>query len=149
MNSFDQLLEQHISAYEGRHDDLIYQAPDFYRLLTKMLDDPALPIRLRPIVISAIAYFIMPNDIIPEELHGPYGYVDDIYLSAFIADKVSKELGSENILTDNWSGEGDILSLIEEILSKERDLIGDEKERILDYIGYEYLANCYKLDTNC
>jgi len=26
------LLEEDIAAYEGRHDDLIYQAPAFYRL---------------------------------------------------------------------------------------------------------------------
>lgn len=149
MNSFDKLLEKQISAYEGRHDDLIYQAPELYRLLTNMLDDPTLPIRLRPIVISAIAYFILPNDIIPEELHGPYGYVDDIFLSAFIADKVRNEIGSDEILTDNWDGEADILPLIEEILSKEEELIGDQKKRILEYIGYEYLALCCKNTAIC
>ena len=149
MNSFDKLLEKQISAYEGRHDDLIYQAPELYRLLTKMLDDPILPIRLRPMVISAIAYFILPNDIIPEELHGPYGYVDDIFLSAFVADLVRTELGSEEILTNNWNGEADILSLIEEILSKEEELIGDQKKRILGYIGYEYLIHCCKNDATC
>lgn len=149
MNSFDKLLEKQISAYEGRHDDLIYQAPELYRLLTKMLDDPILPIRLRPIVISAIAYFILPNDIIPEELHGPYGYVDDIFLSAFVADKVRNEIGSNDILTNNWDGEADIASLIEEILSKEEELVGDQKKRILGYIGYEYLIHCCKNDATC
>jgi uncharacterized membrane protein YkvA (DUF1232 family) len=143
------LLEKQISAYEGRHDDLIYQAPELYRLLTKMLDDPILPIRLRPIIISAIAYFILPNDIIPEELHGPYGYVDDIFLSAFVADKVRNEIGSNDILTNNWDGEADITSLIEEILSKEEELVGDQKKRILGYIGYEYLIHCCKNDATC
>lgn len=149
MNSFDKLLEKQISAYEGRHDDLIYQAPELYRLLTKMLDDPILPIRLRPIIISAIAYFILPNDIIPEELHGPYGYVDDIFLSAFVADKVRNEIGSNDILTNNWDGEADIASLIEEILSKEEELIGDQKKRILGYIGYEYLIRSCKNTAIC
>lgn len=149
MNSFDKLLEEQISAYEGRHDDLIYQAPELYRLLTKMLDDPILPIRLRPIVISAIAYFILPNDIIPEELHGPYGYVDDIFLSAFVADRVRNEIGSNDILTNNWDGEADIASLIEEILSKEEELVGDQKKRILGYIGYEYLIHCCKNTAIC
>ncbi|VVB73106.1 Uncharacterised protein [uncultured archaeon] len=144
MNSFDKLLEEQISAYEGRHDDLIYQAPELYRLLTRMLDDPMLPIRLRPIVISAIAYFILPNDIIPEELHGPYGYVDDIFLLAFVADLVCNEIGSNEILLNSWDGEADIVSLIEEILSKEEELIGDQKKRILGYIGYEYLISCWR-----
>ena len=33
MKTFDQLLKEDIADYEGRHDDLIYQPPAFYRLL--------------------------------------------------------------------------------------------------------------------
>jgi hypothetical protein len=32
------------------------------------------------------------------------------------------------------------VSLIQDILAQEADLIGDQRERILGYIGYEYLA---------
>jgi uncharacterized membrane protein YkvA (DUF1232 family) len=141
MTSFDQLLEREIGTYEGRHDDLIFQAPAFYRLLTKMLDDPMLPRRQRPLVIAAIAYFVLPYDVLPEEIYGPYGYLDDIFLSAFVADKVRKESGSEEILTGNWDGEADILALVDEILQRESELIGEMKEKILRYIGYEYLGS--------
>jgi uncharacterized membrane protein YkvA (DUF1232 family) len=96
MKNFDVLLQEDIQAYEGRHDDLIYQAPALYRLLTRLLDDPMLPGRLRPLVLAAVAYFILPADIIPEDLQGPYGYVDDIFLGAFVADLVRRELGSDN-----------------------------------------------------
>ena len=140
MQTFDQLLEEEIAAYEGRHDDLIYQAPALYRLLTRVLDDPLLPGRLRPLIVAAVAYFILPADIIPEDIHGPYGYVDDIFLCAFVADQVLREVGTEDILLQNWDGEGAILSLVQDILTQEQDLIGDQRERILWYIGYEYLA---------
>ncbi len=139
MNSFDQILEKGISAYEGRHDDLIYQAPEFYRLLIHMLDDPRLPGRLRSLVLAAVAYFILPNDIIPEDLYGPYGYIDDIFLSAFVADRIRQETGSDEILTNNWDGEDAIIPLIDDILSKEQELIKDQKDHILIYIGYKYL----------
>jgi hypothetical protein len=33
MKHFDELLQEDIAQYEGRHDDLIYQAPALYRLL--------------------------------------------------------------------------------------------------------------------
>ena len=140
MKAFDELLEQEIAFYEGRHDDLIYLAPDFYRLLTRLLDDPQLPVQLRPLISSAIAYFILPADIISEELHGPYGYVDDIWLCAYVADVVHRQLDDEAILAENWEGEAPLISLIQEILDKEQDLIGNERDRILWYTGCAQLT---------
>ncbi|GAB4547559.1 MAG: YkvA family protein [Anaerolineae bacterium] len=139
MRAFDQLLQDDIAAYEGRHDDLIYQAPALYRLLVQMLDDPLLPGRLRPLVIGAVAYFILPADVIPEDIHGPYGYVDDIFLCAFIADRVRQELGTDDILIGNWDGEAPLVPLLRDILAREVDLIGDRRSHILQYIGYDYL----------
>lgn len=138
MKTFDQLLEEDIADYEGRHDDLIYQAPAFYRMLTRLLDDPRLPKKLRSLVLATVAYFILPVDIIPEELEGPYGYVDDIWLCAFVADQVMKEVGSDEILVSHWDGEGAIIPLLEEILNGEKDLIGDKGNLIFGYIGFEH-----------
>jgi uncharacterized membrane protein YkvA (DUF1232 family) len=137
MQSFDKLLEENIAGYEGRHDDLIYQAPAFYRLLTHLLDDPRLPRELRPLVLAAIAYFILPVDVIPEELEGPYGYVDDIWLCAFVAERVRREVGSDEILVTHWDGEGAVVPLVEELLAGEEDLLGDKGDLIFGYIGYE------------
>jgi uncharacterized membrane protein YkvA (DUF1232 family) len=139
MKTFDQLLEEEIAVYEGRHDDLIYQAPALYRLLTRLLDDPLLPGRLRPLVIAAVAYFILPADVIPEDIHGPYGFVDDIFLCAFVAERVLRETGSEALLVENWDGEGSIVRLVQDILAQEESLIGNERQQILSYIGYKYL----------
>lgn len=141
MKTFDELLQQEIAVYEGRHDDLIYLAPDFYRLLTCLLDDPRLPLLLRPLISSAIAYFILPADIISEELHGPYGYVDDIWLCAYVADVVRRQLDDEAILVENWAGEAPLVPLIREVLDKEQDMIGDERDRILWYTGCAQLLD--------
>lgn len=140
MRSFDSILEEEIAAYEGRHDDLIFQAPAFYRLLVRLLDDSRLPNRLRPLVLSAVAYFILPADIVPEDIHGPYGYADDIFLCAFVADKVRSELSSDAVLTENWEGEGEIIPLIADVLAAEVDLIQGERGKILKYIGFEQLT---------
>jgi uncharacterized membrane protein YkvA (DUF1232 family) len=140
MRDFDELLQQEIAVYEGRHDDLIYLAPDFYRLLVRLLDDPELPLQLRPLISSAIAYFILPADIISEELHGPYGYVDDIWLCAYVADVVRQQLGDDAVLVENGEGEAPIIPLIREVLDKEHDLIGDERDRILWYTGCAQLV---------
>jgi uncharacterized membrane protein YkvA (DUF1232 family) len=141
MRAFDELLRQEIAAYEGRHDDLIYLAPDFYQLLTRLLDEPGLPGRLRPLISSAIAYFILPADIISEELYGPYGYVDDIWLCAYVADVVQRQLDDETILVENWEGEAPLMPLIREVLDKEQSLIGAERDRILWYTGCAQLID--------
>jgi uncharacterized membrane protein YkvA (DUF1232 family) len=139
MKHFDQLLEQEIAQYEGRHDDLIYQAPALYRLLVQLLDDKRLPDRLRPLVACAIAYFILPADIVSEDIYGPYGYADDIWLCVWVADVVRREVGSDDILSENWDGETPLLPLLQDVLAQEVDLIGDQRERILQYTGCDRL----------
>ena len=106
--------------------------------LGKYENDPRLPKKMRSLVLAAIAYFILPVDIIPEDLEGPYGYVDDIWLCAFVADRIRKEMGNDEILVNNWDGEGKIIPLIGEILSEWQSLIGDKKSLILDYIGFDF-----------
>jgi uncharacterized membrane protein YkvA (DUF1232 family) len=88
-----------------------------------------------------MAYFILPADTIPEDVYGPYGYVDDICLCAFVADRVRDVVGSDAILLDNWEGEAPLVPLIRDVLAQEAELIGDQRGRILGYIGYEYLVD--------
>jgi uncharacterized membrane protein YkvA (DUF1232 family) len=94
---------------------------------------------MSPLVIAAIAYFILPEDIIPEEKFGPFGYVDDIYLCAFVANEIAKQSSSPDILARNWDGKTPIDKLVKEILDREKELIGDNKDRIMQYIGYNQL----------
>ncbi|HUS76581.1 MAG TPA: DUF1232 domain-containing protein [Methanothrix sp.] len=140
MKRFDAMLEKDISGYEGKFSQLIAEAPALYRMMTKLLDDRALPKEMSPLVIAAIAYFILPEDIIPEDKYGPIGYVDDIYLCAFVANEVAKTSGSPDILTRNWDGNVPIAKLIREILDREKELIEDKKDRIMQYIGYDQLG---------
>lgn len=139
MKSYDQLLADDIATFEGRHDDLIFQAPAFYRMLVALLDDPAVPRRLRPLLIAAVAYFILPSDIIPEAIHGPYGYVDDIFMCAWVADQLRRELGSEAVLVENWDGEGSVIQVIADILANEKEMIGDQRGKMLAYAGFPYV----------
>jgi uncharacterized membrane protein YkvA (DUF1232 family) len=109
--------------------------------MTKLLDDPALPREMSQLVIAAIAYFILPEDVIPEDKYGPRGYVDDLFLCAFVADQVMKQAGLEEILVRNWDGKTPIIPLIKDILGREKELLGDQKGKIMDYIGYEQLGS--------
>lgn len=147
LKRFDALLEEDVSGYKGELSDLISNAPALYRLMTRLLDDPALPREMSQLVIAAIAYFILPEDVIPEDKYGPRGYVDDLFLCAFVADQVMRETGSEEILTRNWDGKVSIVPLIRNILEREKELLGDKKENIMQYIGYEQLGTLAKADN--
>ncbi len=65
--------------------------------------------------------------------------VDDIFLCAFAVDEIRRQTGSEEILIENWEGEAAIIPLVEEILEKEKELIGEELEKILWYTGCDHL----------
>jgi uncharacterized membrane protein YkvA (DUF1232 family) len=137
LRNFGSLLEENVSAYRGKLSEIIIEAPAFYRLMVRLLDDPHLPKHLSQLVIAAIAYFILPTDAIPEDKFGPIGYIDDIFLCAFVADRVMKEAGSEDILISNWDGKMPIVPLVKEILDREKELIGDKKALIMKYIEEE------------
>jgi uncharacterized membrane protein YkvA (DUF1232 family) len=138
MKSFDQILQEEIEDYEGQHDHLISFSPALYRILVSLMDDPRLPGRLRPMISAAITYFVLPADVISVESHGPVGFTDDIFLSAFILERVRGALGRK-ILEDNWDGRTPLLPLIVEILDHENRLIGNQRDRILTYIGWEFI----------
>jgi uncharacterized membrane protein YkvA (DUF1232 family) len=140
LKRFDAILEEDISGYDGQFSQLIAEAPSLYKMMTRLLDDRALPRSMSPLVIAAIAYFILPEDIIPEEKYGPAGYVDDIYLCAFVANEVARESSSTDILARNWEGKVPVAALVKEILDREKELIGDKKDRIMQYIGYDQLG---------
>ncbi len=137
MRDFDQLLADDLEGYLGRSEDLIFYAPALFRLLTSVLDDPLLPARLRPLVLSAIGYFVIPVDVISDKHEGPAGYGDDIFLAAFVAQRLLAETGREDLLRANWQAERAIVPLIQNILGREDELIGDRRPAILAFIGYE------------
>jgi uncharacterized membrane protein YkvA (DUF1232 family) len=133
MKRFDQVLKDAVSGYDGKFSEIIQEAPAFFRLMTRLLDDRDLPKGLSHQIIAAIAYFVLPADVFPEDIYGPIGYIDDIYLCALVADRVMKQVGSDYILTRNWDGKMPVAPLIKEILNHEKELIGDNKDQIMAY----------------
>ncbi len=135
MKDFYRVLKENIGDYSGKFDDIVYLAPDFFQLMTRLLDDARVSRSLRPCLNAAIAYFVVPFDPIPEEAYGPYGYIDDVYVCALTAKKVLDELGNEALLRENWEGEEDIIETLQDVLSADIDALKEKQEEILDYIG--------------
>ena len=144
MINFEQQIQDEIERYQGPHQSLIACAPHTYRLLTHLLDDPELPSRFRPLVLVMVAYFLLPVDIISEDISGPRGYLDDLFLFAVMAQTIQQETGSAELLERSWEGPGSFQTFVSDILSQEQDLIGDQREVILWYTGFEHLLTGIK-----
>jgi len=141
LDRFDNILQEEIEGYDGELKDLLSQAPAFYRMMTRLLGDSQLPRSMWQMVIASIAYFILPTDVIPEETQGPRGYIDDVFLCAMVADRIRQETGSWTILENNWDGSVPLGPLVEEILSRELELLGQSREDLLQYVGFDELES--------
>ncbi|MBN1154972.1 DUF1232 domain-containing protein [candidate division KSB1 bacterium] len=110
-------------GHDYKWSEYILLAPDLVHLMIKLLIDAEVPTSLKSKIAFALAYFILPLDIIPEALTGPVGYIDDIALSAYVLSSVLNNL-DPMIVRRYWAGDEDILNIVQRILLTAEDMIG-------------------------
>ena len=129
---YDTLLEN-LDTYAGEYEGFIDYGPVLFKLLCDLLNSD-IDTSLRLPICGAIAYYVTPEDIIPEQEFGPYGYIDDIYLSAHILKIVGEKHGYDFIQSNTQTH--DIENIINECEDKSLEVLNDDEvKRILDYIG--------------
>lgn len=129
---YDTLIEN-LESYNGEYESFIDHGPTLFRVLCDVLNSD-IDRSLKLPVCGAIAYYVNPIDVIPEATYGPYGYIDDIYLSSHVLRMVGERHGYDFIdEVSDVSGIEDILSECEE---KSLEILSEAEIRdILDYIG--------------
>ena len=127
-------LRNKVSKYCGTHSDIVLLAPDIFMLLVRLMKDNRVSAKQKLIVSSVIAYFISPIDIIPEALLGPFGYTDDIIIAVMVMNKIINET-KEEVIVENWSGKGNILALIQNILTISNSIFGKKIESLKKKFG--------------
>ena len=129
---FYDTLRDNLDNYTGEYESFIDYGPKLFKLLCDLLNSDV-DKTLRLPICGAIAYYVTPDDVIPEGVYGPYGYTDDIYLSSYVLRMVGEVHGYDFI--KRYSTD-DIKSIIEECESKYLEMLNDDEIRkILDYIG--------------
>lgn len=136
---FYDILLENTRDYSGKYKNILIHAPNIYATLCKLLDSKNISESYRNILSSAIAYFILPKDIFPEDIFGTRGYIDDVYLCLFILRKIEKEYEIEEIL-ECWDGGVKTLKklLNESYVELDKDFHYILKD-ILSYIGLNRL----------
>jgi uncharacterized membrane protein YkvA (DUF1232 family) len=112
-------------AVLGKTTEFLLLVPDVFILLWRLTSDSRVNGKDKVLLGSAVAYYIMPFDLIPEALVGPVGYLDDLVFGVYVLNKVLGSLDA-SILREHWSGSEDVLDTIQRVLNAADSLVGTD-----------------------
>ena len=129
-------LLENLENFDGEYASFIDCGPNLFKLLCDLLDeDVDKEDRIK--INAAISYYVVPMDVIPEEIYGAYGYIDDIFISAYVL-KFLAEKYSFDFLQEAWDFGNDVEEVIEDCYEKSLESLTDEQiEAILFYVGLD------------
>src|SRR3954454_13186874 len=151
LSFYDRLREKILHAVEKRAgrrgakltEDAVRAlllVPDVFILLVRLALDKEVPGSARAMIGGAIAYFILPIDLLPEAFLGPAGYLDDLVLAvAVLAQAFGGDL--EPYARKHWSGSEDLRVVMQDVTKASRAVLGqslhDRLRRLLSSRGIE------------
>ena len=106
----------------GKTAEYLMLVPDMFMLLWRLTTDSRVAGKDKVLLGSAVAYFILPFDLIPEAIVGPIGYLDDLVFAAYVLNKILNHTDAA-ILREHWSGSGDVLDTIQRVLNAADTLV--------------------------
>lgn len=130
LSFYDRLRERVVAAAEGKGGKLgpgavraLLLVPDVFMLLVRLALDKSVPASARMLIGGALAYFVLPIDLIPEGIVGVGGYVDDLVLAAAV---LSQAFGGElePYARRHWSGSEDLRVVLRDIAYTAESLVG-------------------------
>src|SRR6266566_8658924 len=68
----------------GKTAEFLMLVPDVFILLWRLTTDSRVNGKDKILLGSAVAYYIMPFDLIPEAIVGPAGYLDDLVFGVYV-----------------------------------------------------------------
>jgi len=142
LSFYDRLRDRIVDAVEERGGKLgpavvktLLLAPDVFILMVRLTLDREVPASARAMIGGALAYFILPVDLLPEAVMGAGGYLDDLVLaSAVLAQTFSGEL--EPYARKHWSGREDLRQVLADVADAAQGLLGhDMYARVRKLLG--------------
>jgi uncharacterized membrane protein YkvA (DUF1232 family) len=103
------------SAVLGKTAEFLLLVPDMFMLLWRLTTDSRVTGKNKVLLGSAVVYFILPFDLIPEAIVGPIGYLDDLVFAAYALNTILRDTDPE-VLREHWTGREDVLVTIQRVL---------------------------------
>ena len=133
-------VEKHGGRYSEAAVEALILVPDVFILLVRLTLDKDVPKGARAMIGGALAYFVLPTDLLPEALLGAGGYLDDLVLAAAV---LSQAFGGElePYARKHWSGSHELGKVLGGITETAHHLLGDRLygrlQRLLARLGIE------------
>ena len=99
----------------GKTAEFLLLVPDIFMLLWRLTMDSRVVGKDKVLLGSAVVYFIVPFDLIPEAIVGPIGYLDDLVFAAYVLNNILQNTDPE-VLREHWTGSEDVLVTIQRVL---------------------------------
>jgi uncharacterized membrane protein YkvA (DUF1232 family) len=112
-------------ALVGKTAGFLLLVPDVFILLWRLTSDSRVNGKDKVLLGSAVAYFVMPFDLMPEAIMGPAGYLDDLVFGVYVLNKILGNVDA-SILREHWSGSEDVLDSIQNVLNAAESLVGQD-----------------------
>ncbi len=130
LSFYDRLRKSIVTGIEKRGGRLTGDAakmlllvPDIFILMVRLTLDKRVPRGARAMIGGALAYFILPFDLLPEAILGPIGYLDDLVLAVAVLSQVfGGEL--EPYARKHWSGPEDLRVVLRDVTEASQALLG-------------------------
>lgn len=131
---FAALLRSFVATYEGARQRAILRAPDVFELFAKLFAEPELPREARGMINAVLAYFVVPDDVLPEAELGPFGLLDDLFVASHVFRILRRELPA-GAIERAWSGDGDVDEVMDVIHGETRAELGKRTREVLRLAG--------------
>jgi uncharacterized membrane protein YkvA (DUF1232 family) len=130
LSFYDRLRDRIIRTVEKRGGKLsegavraLLLVPDVFILLVRLTLDKNVPASTRAMIGGALAYFVLPADLLPEMLLGGVGFMDDLVLAtAVLSQAFSGDL--EPYARKHWSGPEDLRIVLQDVTTTAQSLLG-------------------------
>ena len=127
-------LREFVRGYEGSRMRAVQLAPEVFTFFARLLVDDRLPRSARAIVTSVLAYFVVPDDVMPEAELGPLGLLDDLYAACHAYRVLRREVPAQ-LLVDAWPGEDDLDDAMSLVHTETRAELGKRTKDVLRMAG--------------
>ena len=135
--NFLRQLEDYVADYRGPREISIRHAAALYRFYETLYVDASVPREARTVINAVLTYFVVSDDVIPEEVHGQLGLVDDVFLAAH-GYRLLCRLVDVSVLSGAWHAPDDLDHDMARIYKDSRAAVGKKRKDILRMAG---LAN--------
>lgn len=138
MKHYGDLLREELEGYDGLYADELRQVPVLFDYFTALVEDQRLPRSARELCNAALAYFVLPYDVMPETALGAFGFMDDLYLCVDVLHRLLGRTQLGPVLSEHWDREQPLHELVDQLRRRCHQVIGaEDREQILALAGLD------------